>query len=229
MIFRLSNGLVALLLLTTVCRAEILVDQENFAPGLGYVLDYPGDHMAQTFTLRNSGWLESVTVGIGLSGYPWFRPPIDDLHVNILQTDAAGLPTLEGILATKTIPRSFVMTAPYQGNVELDFSAWRIPVKKGDVLALSLTSLQAAYGQGDNDYSWGMSLNDPLPGGDVYLISNYRNPNPYLLRYGGPTYETASRVDMQFRVTVRTPEPSGLAASAVGVVALVARVRSRRR
>src|SRR5262245_59937356 len=87
------------LALSTSASAQTIVDQEF--PGwatVGYYLDYPGDTMAQTFTLRHAGRLVEVDIRVGLDGD---QPPIDDLTVKLVRTDAQGAPLIDDVLASR--------------------------------------------------------------------------------------------------------------------------------
>jgi hypothetical protein len=59
---------VALRFLAVQCaRAEVVLDQEyvvGYPGALNYTLDYPGDYLAQTFTVRHSERVLKFRIGV---------------------------------------------------------------------------------------------------------------------------------------------------------------------
>src|SRR5262245_13971020 len=81
-----------------------LLDQEFLTGGsISYSQDYVGDFLAQTFTVNAGGQLTGVDVQVFLGGYPNYLPPVDDLHLKLVRTDAAGVPLIGDVLASATI------------------------------------------------------------------------------------------------------------------------------
>jgi hypothetical protein len=235
------------LLLATTAQAtpEVVLDQEF--PGfnwIAYYLDYPGDYMAQTFTVRHTGRLQSIGIAVELGGYSDDKPPVDDLHVRLVNTDEAGAPNIDSILASRDYSWREIPRYPFLFDryVDFDVSSWNIQVAEGDVLAIALSSDQAAYippGKGNlNDnrnYDWWTSAGDRHPGGDFYLYSPILfgpKPHKFIDKWRDPAWPLypESPRDMGFRVLVVIPEPASiLQAFVVGIAFPIVPVRIRRR
>ena len=164
--------LVLLAMTASKTFAATIVDQQFRGSNFNYYLDYPGDYMAQTFTVRNSGKLASVGVGISISGYPWTKPPADDLYIKVTRSDASGAPAIDQVLAS----RSYIWTEVRDRTsttLNFDVSSWNIPVTVGEVLAIVVSSNHTAYTSPDSrssqHYLWRGHKSDPHPAGDFYL------------------------------------------------------------
>jgi hypothetical protein len=219
----------AWLLSGSAATAQTIVDQE-FSGGFSasYYLDFAGDFMAQTFTMRNGGQIMEIGVRVVLShSFQPILPPSDDLTMQLLRTDASGAPNAAAMLATRDfswqeVQSSFDAGEPY---VPFDVSAWNVHVSAGDVLAIALSSDQTAYDSAGNylsgrrNYDWSTAFNDPFPGGEFWLYSpQLWGPVPWKFsdRLPNPTR------DMGFRVIVALPEPTGAALAGCGVMSLAA-------
>ncbi|BBO36532.1 hypothetical protein [Lacipirellula parvula] len=235
--------LLALILTTLASQgvAATIVDQAHQAHSWNYALDYPGDYMAQTFTIRNAGKLAQVSVDVILTGYADSKPPIDDLHMKIVRTDALGVPVIDQVLAT----HSFKWTELDQYGVNdkphpaFDASPWNILVSVGDVLAIVLISEQTGEDQSFSDrrfdYLWYGGTQNPHPGGDFYLYSPKRYgtaPYKWTTMVNAPTPPPVNtRVDMSFRITVEeVPEPQSVVLLALSLaIGCIGKLRWRRR
>jgi hypothetical protein len=89
-------------------RAQVVLDQEyvvGYPGALNYTLDYPGDHLAQTFTVRHSGIL--TRIGIQVSLYVRDRfiydPPTEELHYGVVRVDANRFALVDDVLAAGRI------------------------------------------------------------------------------------------------------------------------------
>lgn len=204
-----------LAMLTVVCScdtsslAEVIVDQEHNGCCIGYILDYPEDYIAQTFTVRNTGQLDGIGVEVSLSGYSHYDPVTDDLYVSLMRTDSLGAPAIDEIIASRTISRSAV-ELDYAPMTELDFSDANLHVRAEDVLAVALSSSHTyyAYRRDVFQYNWHSRLFNPHPGGAFYIYSpRLYGPAPHLVsdRYEPPR----NTRDMGFRVSIDVvPEPT---------------------
>jgi len=176
MYVRLGSA-VLMLISSSMTSAAVILDQEvvtNPDTGyLGYILDYPGDFLAQTFTMRHSGMLKSVGVQVSIdenANWP-YSPPSDDLHLRIVRTTPAGVPIFDGILAEETIDR-FSLPRSYRPGpfANVDLSNWQVNVRAGEVLAITLHSNQAYYTDPDgSNYIWYRSPRSTLPGGEFFI------------------------------------------------------------
>ena len=229
---------VLFLMLPHSAVAQTIVDQEFSAwDNVSYYLDYPGDYMAQTFTVGHSGRLKEVGIRVGLGGYSNYRPPIDDLHVRLVQTDGAGAPAIDQVLAFRSYRWQEVPDFQTDNYLKFDLSHSNVYVSAGEVLAIALSSNQTAYsGPGNTrlanhyNYDWHTSFGSPHPGGDFYLYS------PKLLgsavhkwedRWIGPPPYSSPYRDMGFRVFVAVPEPTTLAAVTIGLTSLLTMIWPR--
>ena len=74
----MQNRIIVTLLVCLVSRvatADVVVDQENIGSCCGgYVLDYPGDYIAQTFTANNTGLLWESAFKYRFRAMPIMRP-----------------------------------------------------------------------------------------------------------------------------------------------------------
>jgi hypothetical protein len=130
----------------------------------------------------------------------------------------------------------------YDRYVDFDVSSWNIQVAEGDVLAIALSSDQAAYlpsgkkSLNDNrNYDWWTSAGDRHPGGDFYLYSPILfgpKPHKFVDRWRDPTWPLfpESPRDMGFRVMILVPEAASiLQVLVVGIVFPFLDGRFRRR
>jgi hypothetical protein len=207
------------LLIVCLCpvtaQAEVVLDQEYVGSCCwGYILDYPEDYIAQTFTVGHSGQLVSVGVQVVLSGSSNYKPVTDDLDVSLMRTYALGYPVIGEVIASRTISRYDV---PYDSNapmIDVDFSAANLQVNAGEVLAIALNSDHTyyAYTGGFYQYSWHSWIRNPHPGGEFYIYSpRLWGPEPHLVRDGGAPPDNTR--DMGFRVHINVvPEPNAVTA-----------------
>ena len=219
--------MLAWLLSGSAATAQTIVDQEflgwTFASNY---LDYPGDFMAQTFTVRNAGQIVEVGVQVRLTNTSGnVLPPLDDLTVQLLRTDPSGAPNAAEVLATRDftwqeVQSSFDAAEPY---LPFDVSAWNVPVSAGEVLAIALSSDQSAYDSaglpvtGHHNYYWSTAFNDQFPGGEFWLYSPVLyGPAPWKFEDLSPPPTR----DMGYRVLVSLPEPTGLFLAACAVTSL---------
>ena len=236
------RSLLVILLVVTASRsfASTILDQEHDSYNWNYYLDYPGDYMAQTFTVRNSGKLAEVGVEVVLTGYSNYKPPVDDLHIKVVRTDSSGAPAVDQVLAS----RSFAWTELKHYNtgdslLRFDVSPWNIPVSVGEVLAIVLSSKQTA----DNyesfnarfDYLWLGGTGNPHSGGDFYLYSPKQfgpAPHKWTTMVNAPSPPPPNTlVNMNFQILVEeVPEPGSLALAACSIgVGSAGWLRRRRR
>jgi len=215
--------------------AEIILDQENYIDplsGLGhlsYYLDYPGDHLAQTFTVRHSGILTGLGIQVSLIVPDRFLydPPIDDLHISVVRVDSNGFALINDVLAKGTIHRIGLPVANRPGPMAVvDVSSWNARVSAGDRLAIAFASEQTDNSGPERaaNYLWFRSVLDVHPGGrfSVYSPRAYGATPLWDFRVG-PEVVTS---DAGFRVYIDTvPEPGSLALALAGLTALAVRSR----
>ncbi len=158
---------------------------------------------AQTFTVLNTGLLETVDVQVYSNG-----TAMSDLIVSIIET-TGGDPVLGASpLATKTVASGDISGA-FAGSltVSIDFSMDSLMVTAGQVLAIVLSS------------------SDPFFGGYVWVLGvdnqsmNYAGGDSYLSQNGAP-YQKFSTGDYGFRVSVapsEVPLPAALPLFLIGL------------
>jgi hypothetical protein len=200
-----------------------------------YYLDYPGDHMEQTFTVRHSGRLAGV--GVQVSLLPDFRggvqPPIDDLHLKVTRVGSNGFALVDQVVAEATIrPESLPITRSLEIGplTDVDLTSWDVPVTSGDRLAIVLSSNQTDHSgpERGTNYLWFMSHFNPHPGGECSIYSpRLYGPLPLRDRWLG---EGEPTVDAGFRVFLTpVPEPTTRASLLVLLASLqIAHARARR-
>lgn len=223
--------LIAIVLLVGVPQyalaLDTIVDQEHLAStSIGYILDYPGDYMAQTFTVRNTGKLTSVEVQVGLSGYSHYSPVTDDLLMRVIATDASGNPDIDQVLASHLIPRTHPALASRDEMIPVDLSSLDLQVSAGDTLAIALSSDHTYYDENgtrrrdEYDYVWMLRTRNSHPGGDFYLYSlNLFGPEPW---HWMDNYDPPDNTrDMGFRVFVEVPEPAAWLLALLGLGGLM--------
>src|SRR5262249_16769356 len=142
---------------------------------VGYILDYPGDFMAQTFTINNTGILAGAAVQVSLAGYEDYGALTDDLYVSIMRVDSLGRPNKNHVLATRTISRNDVTGDSGIPMSEVDFSSANLHVHAGETLALALSSSHTYYAfdplENVFQYNWHRSFFGTHPGGEFYVYS----------------------------------------------------------
>jgi hypothetical protein len=186
--------------------ATVVTDQSYIGPsGKAYSFDYPGDYLAQTFTVHNSGQLTSIGLQISHPRAPF---PNNPLQIQLTRTNAAGDPLVADVLATSNINPS-VVTYDYGGlpMVDVDLHSQHVQVQLGDQLAIVLSS-------SDVGYDWNTSINDSIPGGrfSVYSPKTFGNRWLYQWIINDPTQTW----DAGYRITIDTvPEPA-----TIGLLAL---------
>jgi hypothetical protein len=213
-------------------QAGVIVDQEVVTyPDkgyIGYILDYPGDYIAQTFTVGHTGQLTGVGVQVSLHRrFPYttytLRPPIDDLYVKLVRTNSAGAPSIDEVLAEATIDGSSLKESTRPGPfTDIDFGSWQVQVTAGDVFAVTLSSDQTYYVDPHvgTDYIWYRSPRNEFPGGEFYIYSpEIFGPEPFKNHY----YTGADRtIDAGYRVFINAvPEPSSIVLSTLCCLWLV--------
>jgi hypothetical protein len=214
-------------LLVQATHAAVLLDQEVATyPDVGstnYDLDYPGDYMAQTFTVNHTGQLVGVGLQVSLSGFgyaTYHETPIDDLHVKLVRTDSTGAPVIGNVLAEATIGRSSLPVASQPGPFsELDLSSWHVHVATGDQLAVVLSSNQTYYimPHVGTDYIWYLNVHDVLPGGEFSIYSpKLYGPAPLTNYYISGDDRT---IDAAYRVFIdAVPEPASISLATIAVL-----------
>lgn len=224
-----ATCLVLLLVGVQAANAEVVLDQEFKQPpraGINYYHDYPGDYLAQTFTVQNTGRLTGIGVQAAKSAAGQF---VDDLHVRVTRVDQAGYPLANSVLAAGVIQSSELPIAPSTNPAtitDVDLSSWNASVSAGDRLAILLSSDHAYYSpeQGPH-YLWFYALHNPHPGGEFSIYSpQLYGPTPLRDIWLGGGDKT---VDAGFRVYVDlVPEP-GSALLLAWMVALCGVARRR--
>lgn len=236
MILKILVGIVVLTANCSAFASPIILDQEfpSFSSA-GYSLDYPGDAMAQTFTVGTSGRLHSIGIRVEVSGIAYRTPPVDDLHVSLLETDESGAPDFSRVLAARDYSWSEVPNYPWfdVDYLNFDLSTQNIRVSSGDRLAIALSSDQAAYlpsGKtllnNSSNYSWATTFGDAYPGGDFYVYSPIlfgSNPYKFIDRWRNPLspYYPESTRDMGFKVLIAVPEPPSIVPFATILLAML--------
>lgn len=207
-----------LVILTQAATAEVIVDQEFKLPentGINYMIDYPGDYLAQTFTVRNTGLLAGVGVQASVTARGQF---VDDLHIRVTRIDEDGYPLPNEVLAAGSLAPDELPVAHYRSPAtitDVDLSSWQVPVTAGDRLAILFRTDHTYYNPVDHRpiggpmYAWFRQLHNPHPGGEYMDYSpQLYGPTPLRniwLGGGDPT------LDAGFRVYVDViPEPSSL-------------------
>jgi hypothetical protein len=207
-------------LLGASAGAEVVVDQASEAlEWIAYYQDYPGDYLAQTFTVGQSGVLAEVGMDIRRSGYSHYKDVTDDLLIRITRTDAAGYPATNEVLASTIIDRWQVPHDAYSdAMLKVNLLPFRVPVQAGDKLAIVMSSNQTWFThRWDYDhYYWYLNPYNPYPGGEMYIYSpQLFGPLPFA-RFNLRNPEITR--DAGFRTLVLlVPEPS----AAVQLAALV--------
>jgi hypothetical protein len=216
--FCLSAFLVCLA--TSSAMANPVIDQEYVGPStVGYILDYPGDYMAQTFTARNTGQITSVALQLTLSGQ---SAVTDNLHFKLTRTNPAGDPVPTDVLATHDI-RPFDLSHEIAGlpMYEIDLRNLNVQVQSGDVLALTLSSNHAYYTQGGMQYVWKQSGGfDRIAGGKFFVYS----PKVFGPRwfYQWITNDPTRSSDAGYRIMIdAVPEPSSIFLGLLGIIAFL--------
>lgn len=202
-------------LITRVASATVIVDQQYLTNNPAYILDYPEDYAAQTFTIHNSGQLVGIGLQVSLWSYSNDKPVTDDLLVRLIRTDAFGVPSINDVLASHTIDRNDVpFWLGYSVDtpvLEIDLADQGIHVEAGDGLAIAISSNHTFFSHSPfhyQDYAWHGQPFDPYPGGDFYVYSPRQyGPEPFKMADLLPPPNTR---DMAFRVLIDTPEPSSL-------------------
>lgn len=212
-------------LLAPFAWCEPIVDQEFLTSNsAGYILDYPGDHIAQTFTVGHGGQLVGLGVQVSLFGFPGDPPVTDDLLVRLIQTDSMGVPAIGEVLASHTISRNDVPDSlPADEVLEIDLTEWNVRAQAGDVFAIALSSDHTYHSHSSPymQYSWHMSFRNPHPGGEFYIHSpTIYGPDPHLVTV--PLDPPEDTLDMGFRVIINVPEPESVLLLAVGLLGLCA-------
>jgi hypothetical protein len=229
----MKNWIKSLLLVCSFASplwGEIVVDQQFLTSKPRYILDYPGDYIAQTFTVRNTGKVVGIGIQVSVRGYQNYKPVTDDLLVRLVRADVSGVPAIDEVLASQTVPRSQVRRSlPADELIELDVRNANALVHKGDILAIALSSNHTYYAHPYNylDYVWHGEFYDAHPGGDFYIYS----PNIYGLepRKVVDRRSPPNSSDMAFRITInRVPEPASIVLGAFGFLGF-GTVRFRRR
>jgi hypothetical protein len=204
-----------LLSLATTAAANVLVDEEHVAPtSVSYYFDDPGDYMAQTFTLRNSGQLTSIALQISQPDTPY---PTNPLQFQLTRTNSAGEPDIANVLATASISPSIV-THDYKGlpMTDIDLRSQHVGVQAGDELAIVLSS-------NDVHYNWNYSLwFDEIAGGKFFVYS----PGTFGARwfYQWNTMDRTLTGDAGYRITIdAVPEPSTTLLATLAIATLITR------
>jgi hypothetical protein len=225
-------GLILSVCLPSYASAELVVDQEFRLPypSLGWLIDYPSDFAAQTFTVQHTGQITEVAIGVVRDSGA--KAVTDDLYLRLIRTDAAGVPIFNDVLATHTINRNDV---PHESAnaplVPVDLSLSNVYVAVGDVLAIAISTNHTYMGQyqfGYEQYDWKISglesPPDPYPGGDFYVYSpSYYGPSPVIHKFIGVPDDGA------FKVVIDTPEPAEATLGTIAIVGLaLIRVRKNK-
>jgi hypothetical protein len=200
-------------LAASTAAADVVVDQEHVGPTtVAYSFDYPGDYMAQTFTLRNSGQLTSIGLQISQPNAPY---PTSPLQLQLTRTNSAGEPDIANVLATSSISPS-VVTHDYSGlpMIDVDLRSQHVQVQSGDQLAIVVSS-------SDLHYDWSQSLwFDESAGGKFFVYS----PKTFGARwfYQWNTTDPTATADAGYRITIDTvPEPSAILLATLAIAALI--------
>lgn len=223
-----------LIVVAQAANAEVVLDQEFKLlanSGINYYHDYPGDFLAQTFTVRNTGELAGVGVQGAVSGTGQF---IDDLHIRVTRVGDDGFALMDEVLAEATIRPSDLPIAPSVSPAtitDVDLSSWHVPVTAGDRLAILFSSEHAYYSpRSAPHYVWFFQIRNPHPGGEFSIHSpSVYGPTPLRDIYLPVDDKT---VDAGFRVYVDViPEPDSivlLSCSLAGCCCRVAQQRLRK-
>jgi hypothetical protein len=220
-IVSLAMLLVCLLAPSAWCVS--IVDQEYLTSNnAGYILDYPGDYIAETFTVGHSGQLVGLGVQVSLSGRPGDLPPTDDLLVRLIGTDDMGIPKIGEVLASSTISWNDIPgSLPANEVLEIDLTEWNLRARVGEVFAIALSSDHTYHSHPHpyRQYSWHMSFRNPHPGAEFYIYSpTIYGPEAHLVTI--PLDPPEDTLDMGFRVIINVPEPESIVLLAVGLVGL---------
>jgi hypothetical protein len=213
----MQNRIIVILLVCLIGRvatADVIVDQENIGHCcITTFVSYPGEYLAQTFTVNNGGQLMAVGIQVATVGYDFYKPVTDDLYVTLMRTDPSGIPAIGAILASRVVSRFAVPR--WSSNtpiLDVDFSDVSLDVHVGDVLAIALTSNHTSSDYPSNylRYGWHTGIMNPHPGGALYGYSPRDGDHTFqLVTFSFPPPNDT--VDMGFRVLINVPEPSSLA------------------
>jgi hypothetical protein len=213
-----SVQILIFLLVASCADAQVIVDQEFVAPtNVGYFLDYPGDYMAQTFTVRNSGRLVQLAVQVVNRGGP--VQVIDDLYMKLVRTDSAGSPVISDVLSSRTISRFAVPTSDSPVSmIPIDLTSDNLQMHVGDVLAITLSSNNTDANAGDGQYVWKEDFFDRISGGKFFVYSpRIFGPAPF---YKWNTANPTITNDAGYRIFIQpVPEPTALNLALVGCIA----------
>jgi hypothetical protein len=167
--------LLLLIALVGGANAEVILDQEFKLPansGINYYHDYPGDFLAQTFTVRNTGELAGVGVQGAVSGRGQF---VDALHIKVTRVGDDGFALMNEVLAEATIRPADLPIAPLVSPAtitDVDLSNWQVSVTAGERLAILFSSEHAYYSpRSGPHYVWFYQFRNPHPGGEFSIYS----------------------------------------------------------
>lgn len=224
----LTWTVLAVCLCAPSAAASVIIDQEHVSNAVGYILDYPGDYMAQTFTARNTGQITSIGLQLSIWSYRPSRESItDDLHLQLTRTNAIGEPVVDEVLATYSIS-PFEVTLDWSGLpiVDFDLRTQQVHVNAGEVLAIVLSSNYTFYSHSDRqDYVWATTLwSDAISGGKFFVYST---------KVFGPRWfyqwnlkDPTLTCDAGYRITIdAVPEPSTAFLAVLGICAFCGLIR----
>jgi hypothetical protein len=187
-----------------VCTGQAkadLLDQSYTGPFVGGTVVNSSVDKAQTFTVGITGELSRVSLSIFQNGLET-EPLLFDLR-----TTAGGFPIQSnsgpGVLAEITLPAAGILPVP--SFVDINLTAFDIPVSDGEVLALVLRSNADSIAPG-HGYEWSTGFTNLYPRGESF----FRTPGN-----GWSVNSIAASQGFETFVDV-VPEPSGLMLLIIG-------------
>jgi hypothetical protein len=219
MIFQTARGFVfgglatvGMLLGSTAAQAGVLDAHWLASPADGGRAIHEQQGAAQSFTVENTGMLESLALYVGRQ-----QNATQPLDIEIREVHPLGT-----VLATLSISPALVSTDWYANTfASVDLGAQSFPVNAGMQLTITVRSNTSGWSDDNATYWWYYTNTAPhyTDGAAFYSVPPFDN-------YW--TYDSAPH-SFGFQAFVAVPEPGGFLLAMVGVSFLAMRAGLRRR